>query len=219
MKGPIKLALILFVVFQTLFFFNYTFGWITVDNVRALLASLQASPRAALWIALLVIAVLAVDSVLAVPTTATAILAGYFLGMLTGGAATSLGLMIAGSICFFGSRYGGDRLFRMIVPDDENERLRDWFEASGGLALIICRALPMLPEVLSCLAGISGMRTAKYYLLFAAGNIPFAFLAAYAGSISSLEQPWPALAVGVGLPALAWVVWYFLKMRSRDIKI
>lgn len=160
MKGPIKLALILFAVFQTLFFANYTFGWITVDNVRALLASMQSAPP--LWIALLVIGLLTVDSVLAVPTTATAILAGYFLGTLAGGAATSVGLMFAGSICFYGSRYGGDRLIRLIVPDDENETLRDWFENSGGLALLICRALPMLPEVLSCLAGYSGMRAAKY---------------------------------------------------------
>lgn len=223
MKGILKLLALLIAIFSTSFALNLYFGWITADTVRASMEALRESPDAVLWIVLIVIAVLAIDSLLAVPTITTIVLAGYFLGPLVGGAAAALGVMLAGCICFFGSRFGGDRIFRAIVSPEEGARLQAWFESSGALALLLSRSLPMLPEVLSCVAGMSGMRALRYLTLFALGNIPFVFLAAWAGSQSSLEKPWPALIVGMGLPAIAWLVYYarergWLSRGSREIQ-
>ena len=217
MKGILKVFFLLVGVFSTSFILNLHFQWITVESVRETLEALRASPHAALWIALVVIAVLSIDSVLAVPTITTIVLAGYFLGPVQGGTSASIGILIAGSICFWGSRLGGERFLRKIVAEDEARRLRVWFENSGGLALLLSRALPMLPEVLSCLAGMSGMKAARYYLLFALGNVPFAFLAAYAGSRSSLDKPWPALVVGMGVPAVAYLIWFLLGRRRTEV--
>ncbi|MCR9145045.1 MAG: VTT domain-containing protein [bacterium] len=220
MKGILKLFAILVGVFSTSFLLNSIYGWITPESVSASLEALRSSPNATLWLACIVIGVLAIDSVLAVPTITTIILSGYFLGPIAGGLAASAGVLLAGMICFFGSRFGGDRFFNAIVSPDEGARLKAWFESAGGLALLLSRSLPMLPEVLSCIAGMSGMRTASYLMLFAFGNIPFAFLAAWAGSRSSFEKPWPALLVGIGLPALAWIGWFahksFRKKQSVD---
>ncbi len=217
MKGIIKLFAILIAVFSTSFALNLVFGWITAESVNATLSALRSSPNATVWLAAVVVAVLAVDSVLAVPTITTIILAGYFLGPVAGGFAASGGVMFAGAICFFGSRLGGERFFHAIVSPEEGARLKAWFASAGGLALLLSRSLPMLPEVLSCIAGMSGMRAVSFFALFAAGNIPFVFLAAWAGSESSFEKPWPALLVGMGMPALAWLGWYLYKrLRAQE---
>lgn len=203
----------LFAVFTALFALNMYFGWITPENLEAWLSAIQNSPDAALWLTAAIILVLSIDSVLTVPTLTTVALAGFFLGPIQGGLVASIGLMSAGSICFFGSRYGGSNLFRRMVDGEEAERLGEWFHRSGGLALILSRALPMFPEVLSVLAGLSGIRAALYYLYFGLGSIPYAFLVAWAGSESSLQDPWRVLAIGVGIPAVAWLVYYTTGLR------
>lgn len=216
MKGVFKLALGLLLFFSCMFLLNTIFGWINAKTVRAFIDALLASPDAPYWIAATVIALLAVDSVIAVPTITTIVLGGYFLGPIHGGLAASIGVLCAGWICYCGGRFGGERFLRKLIDAAEAERLRVWFAKTGGLALMLSRCLPMLPETLSCLAGISRMSFWRYSLIFAAGNIPYAFLAAWAGSKSDLANPWPALVVGVGVPALAWLVWLLVN-RSRRL--
>ncbi|MEQ9362778.1 MAG: VTT domain-containing protein [Leptospirales bacterium] len=203
----------LFGLFTFLFALNLGFGWITPENLEAWLRTIRDSRDAGLWLAGAVILVLSIDSVLTVPTLTTVALSGFFLGPIYGGLVASVGLMAAGSICFFGSRYGGTNLFRKMIAGDEAARLADWFHRSGGLALILSRALPMFPEVLSVLAGVSGIRASLYYLYFALGSVPYAFLVAWAGSESTLRNPWPVLAIGVGVPAVAWLVYYTMGRR------
>jgi uncharacterized membrane protein YdjX (TVP38/TMEM64 family) len=215
MKTAFKIGLGLGAFFTSTLLVNHAAGWLTIDSVRAFIETLSASPQASLWIGLAVFALLSVDSVIAVPTTATIVLGGFFLGPLGGGLVAACGLMFAGSICYAGGRAGGDRFLHRLMPADELAELRVWFGASGSFALLVARALPMLPEVLSCLAGMSRISYARYLLTFAAGNLPYAFLAAWAGSISDFSNPWPALAVGVGVPALAWIAWFFMNPNRR----
>lgn len=198
----------LFALFSSLFALNLYFGWITPENLQAWLTTLQNSRDAGFWITWAVILLLSIDSILTVPTLTTVALAGFFLGPLHGGLVASVGLMLAGSICFFGSRYGGTGLFQKMIAGEEAQRLADWFHRTGGLALILSRALPMFPEVLSVLAGVSGIRASLYFLYFGLGSIPYAFLVAWAGSESTLNSPWPVLTIGIGVPAVAWLVWY-----------
>lgn len=216
MRGIIILTGGLFAAFTSLFGLNMYFGWITPQNLEAWLTAIQNSREASIWLAGAVILVLSIDSVLTVPTLTTVALSGFFLGPLYGGLIASVGLMAAGSICFFGSRYGGTQLFRRMIANDEAERLAEWFHRSGGLALILSRALPMFPEVLSVLAGVSGIRAALYYLYFGLGSVPYAFLVAWAGSESTLQNPWPVLAIGVGVPAVAWLVYYTTGLRRAQ---
>ena len=203
----------LLAVFCAGFVLNSIFGWITIEGVRAALTKLHAEPRSAIWIAGAVILLLSVDSLLSVSTLATVTLAGFFLGPVLGGSVSSVGLLAAGSLCFFGSRYGGPKILRHLSTDASSDRLKQWFAAHGGLALILARAVPMLPELLSCLAGLSKMRVPAFYFYFSLGSIPYAFLAAWAGSQSSLEYPWPAVLTGIAIPALSTLIWYGVRAR------
>lgn len=238
-RGVLLLTAGLFAAFTSLFLFNLYFGWITPDRLEAWFTTLQTTPEARLWIALAVIAVLSIDSVLTVPTLTTVALAGYFLGPLTGGVCASIGMLLAGSICYYGARLSSGNnaqdtdssamsaasgdiqaggIFAKILSGKEVERLAEWFHKSGGLALILSRALPMFPEVLSCLAGVSRLPAARFYLYYGLGTVPYGFLVAYAGSASSLDNPWPVLAIGLGIPAIAWLVYYLRGLRRRPVQ-
>jgi uncharacterized membrane protein YdjX (TVP38/TMEM64 family) len=155
-----------------------------------------------------VVGLLAVDAVLAVPTVATVVAAGYLLGPLWGALGSFAGMMLAGSLCYWGGRLAGAaRWLRGRAAELEHSVSR-----VGPAALLLARAAPMLPEVLSVLAGSGRMRASRYYLYFGLGNLPFALLVAYAGSVSTLERPWPAIAVGVVVPAAGAV--YLLWRRA-----
>jgi uncharacterized membrane protein YdjX (TVP38/TMEM64 family) len=88
----------------------------------------------------------------------------------------------------------------------------------GAAALLVARAAPMLPEVLSALAGSRRMRADRYYLYFGLGNLPFAVLLSYAGSVSTLERPWPAIAAALVVPAAgaAFMLWRRLSRRPAS---
>ncbi|MBY0564710.1 MAG: VTT domain-containing protein [Hyphomonadaceae bacterium] len=89
------------------------------------------------------------------------------------------------------------------------------FETNGLLVLFVCQALPILPEVSCCLAGTTRMPFPKFAFGFAVGTVPFAVIAAYAGSISTLSDPTPAIIASIGIAATLWVLWSLLKRRGE----
>lgn len=196
MRTTLTFAVVLGLLFASTVVINAAYGILSPEHVRAVFETVVRNP---IMLAGVVVAVLAIDSVLAVPTITTVVLAGYFLGPFWGGLMSTIGILAAGSICFWGARLCGESRF---VPPRKRVRIIETVGTIGPAPLMLSRIAPILPEVLSALAGAGGMPAARYYLYFAAGNVPFAFLAAWAGSISSLERPWPALVVGVGFPTL-----------------
>jgi uncharacterized membrane protein YdjX (TVP38/TMEM64 family) len=178
---------------------------------------LQTSRERPALVFALVIGILAVDSVLAVPTITTVLAAGYLLGPSWGALASFLGMMSAGSICYWGGRaWGASRWLKRRAVDELE--LRGGEREVGAAALLIARAAPMLPEALSAMAGSRRMRAARYYLYFGLGNLPFAILLSYAGSVSTLERPWPAVAAALVVPAAgaAFMLWRRLSRRPAS---
>jgi uncharacterized membrane protein YdjX (TVP38/TMEM64 family) len=176
---------------------------------------LEASRERPALVFALVIGILAVDSVLAVPTITTVLAAGYLLGPWWGALGSFSGMMSAGSICYWGGRaWGASRWLKgraaLEVRGGERE--------VGAAALLVARAAPMLPEVLSAMAGSRRMRADRYYLYFGLGNLPFAVLLSYAGSVSTLERPWPAVAAALVVPAAgaAFMLWRRLSRRPAS---
>lgn len=209
MSTTFKAALLLAAAFASTFILNLAFGWLAPSDIQAWLQAAAGRPG---LVFAGVVGVLGIDSVLAVPTMTTIIAGGYLLGPVLGSAAALLGLLLAGSICYWGARLAGAT--RMVSPE-AIAHVRRTVGSVGPGPLLLARALPILPEVLSALAGAGGMPAHRYYLFSALGNLPFAVLGAVAGSRSSLQAPWPALAVGLGLPALAALT-LLLSRRRRD---
>ena len=138
-------------------------------------------------------------------------LAGYFLGWPLGAAATITGFFLAGFTGYLVSRRYGTALLKRIYQDAEKlDAIKRAFDTSGPWVLISCRALPSLPEVSCCMAGATRMAFRKFVPLFMLGTVPYALAVTYAGSISTLERPQPAVFIAIGVSLILWGSWYLI---------
>lgn len=208
--------LILGSIFAATFVIGRLTGILTVENVKHWLEVAQSVDP--VWVAGTVIFLLFLDIFVAVPTLTITILAGFFLGFPLGAAVAFTGMALAVISGFTISRLWGDRAISYLVGD-ENDRLdmAETFHKSGPTMIILSRAAPMVPEVTACMAGVTGMPLKRYCLFFTISSLPYALIAAYAGSISSPESPQPAIYAALLLYAALWSGWYVFRRQSRRI--
>jgi uncharacterized membrane protein YdjX (TVP38/TMEM64 family) len=143
-------------------------------------------------------------------------LSGKFLGFLLGSVVAFTGAMLAAWIGFFACRIGGKKLFIRLIGEKDISRFRTWFEKYGIFAIILSRPVPMLTEILSCLAGLSQVSPLTFTLAAICGTLPICFVYSYFGHISSIFNPWPAVWVALAIPALGWGVIRFLNRKKKD---
>lgn len=218
MKTLIKLFLILVAVFASTFVIIKVTGVLTVEDIRAWLeAARSVSP----WIIGLVVAgLLFADLFIAIPNLTVCILSGYFLGFELGALFNILGVSAAGITGHLLSRSVGRRLLEKIVRDPVKiKEMEDVFHRHGFVMILISWALPILPEATACLSGFTRMPFWKFLSAWALGAYPYAAIAAYAGSVSTLSDPKPAIYAAIGLSAFFWLMWaIFLRFRRQDVK-
>lgn len=209
MKALLTVGLVLATLFASTFLVMNSTGVLTLERVETLLKN--AAEARALYVALAVVLLLAADLFIAVPTLTIVILAGYFLGFAAGAASAVTGMAVAGfsgyGLC---RRYGPGLLLRIYHDPEELRRMKTRYDQHGPIMLVICRAMPILPEVSCCLSGANRMPFARFALCFALGTIPYATIAAYAGSRSSLDDPQPAVVAAVGMSLCLWAAWWYL---------
>lgn len=178
---------------------------LSVEDIKLWLQ--EAQKWSPIWVGSLIIALLIVDLFIAIPTLSLTILSGFFLGLEMGILFSSLGLMLAGSLGYFISRYHGAKLLNWVCKNESEQiGMIHLFQTLGPLSLLLCRAAPMLPEITSCLAGTTRMPFWKYVLYFALGSLPYSAIAVYSGSISTVDNPSPALYTYVGMFAFLGLI-------------
>lgn len=198
----LRIGIVLSIVFLAIFGLGVALGFLQADGIEAWMHSLAEHPRGKLWIGLGVIGVLAADIALGVPATPVMVGAGALLGPWWGGACSAIGATLAGVIGYVVCAALGQSAFKKYVSEEQATRAQQWLDRYGLLAMVIVRGLPILPEVAACLAGLSRVGFWRFTLIFAGVTIPWAMLHAVAGAY----DPWLAVGVILGLPALAWVV-------------
>jgi len=210
----IKIMLTLGLAFATTFLLLNATGVVTVAKIEVWLTlARDADP---LWVAPIIALLLFVDLIISVPTLATITLSGYFLGPIVGALAGIAGLVMAGLGGYTISRRYGDLLLRIVVKDETKRRdAIVTFQEHGAVVILLSRASPILPEVSACMAGMTGMPLGKFLALWLASSVPYAVIAAYAGSISSLDNPKPAIVAAIGLISFLWLSWLLVRRRGR----
>lgn len=208
----IKLFVGTFAGFLTLAALGAIFG---VSNREMILGWIQTLSSHPLEFAAAVVGVLSVDSVLAIPTMATATLTGHILGVWAGGAVTTVGIGCAGTLCYGLARLIGPKFLPLHITEKLVEVAREY----GILAFLLCRTVPMLPEVLSAMAGVSKMPYHRFIGVFLLGNAPFAFLGAFAGHISTVDAPWPGIAAGLLTPTLGVILISVLRWKKKQQRV
>lgn len=212
MKQLITIALVLAAAFASTFIVIKATGVLTIDDVRHWLT--MASEINPVYVALAVIILLFSDLFIAVPNLTICVLSGYFLGWLTGGLAATAGMMLAGIVGYWICWAIGPQILIKIYKDPSKlAEMQSIFSEHSAAVILMCRALPILPEVVSCLAGANKMPFFRFMLYYSIATIPYSFIAAYAGSKSSLANPTPAILTAIGISLALWLSWFFFLRR------
>lgn len=214
MKQLITVGLVLAALFATTFLILTTTGVLTVEGIEAGLKA--ASEVNAIYVIISVVVLLLADIFIAVPTLTIAILSGFFLGFGLGAFSATLGMALSGITGYALCRLYGPGLLKKIYPDShKREEMESLFNQHGSTVLLLCRAMPILPEVSCCMAGANRMPFVRFFTCYMVSTLPYASIAAFAGSRSSLENPQPAIYTAIGLTVFFWMAWIVLVRSAR----
>ncbi|NOY72664.1 MAG: VTT domain-containing protein [Gammaproteobacteria bacterium] len=208
MKPLIKIIFLIAAFFASTFLLIKFTGILTIEQIESWL--IHAKTISPIYLGSLVALLLFVDLFIAVPTLTIIILSGYFLGHTNGAIAALTGLMLAGIFGYMLSQYYGSTILNFLVRDEikRNEAILT-FQKHGVVMILLSRAMPILPEVTACLSGMTRMPFSKFLIAWSISSVPYVLIASYAGSISSIDDPKPAIFTAIGLSALLWISWFF----------
>lgn len=191
-------------------------GVLTIEDIKQIFETLKSQPSYILGT--LIVLFLFIDLFIAVPTMTIIILAGYFIGFELAVFYTFIGLLSASLTGYFLSRKYGIKILDKLTSNEEQKlEMTQLFNKHGVLVLVLSRAVPMLPEISSCLAGTCNMSLKRFLFAWSLGTIPYLTVIAYAGSISNLDNPMPAIYAAIGITVLFWLLWVFF-MKKNKIK-
>ena len=214
MRELIKIAIILALIFASTAIVIKASGVVTEASVMAFVDAARAIHLG--WLVAAVVVILLIDLWIAVPTMTTILLAGHVLGPLLGALAAILGLMALGITGYaMGRRLGRPLLARLYKDQTKLLAIEAAFHRNAVLTLFACQALPILPELSATMAGVSRMNFARFVGAYAVGVVPFAIVVAWAGSVSTLTDPTPAIYTAIGTTVSLLLVWRLLTRRNK----
>jgi uncharacterized membrane protein YdjX (TVP38/TMEM64 family) len=167
------------------------------------------------WGWLAVIGLLVSDLFLPIPATPVMSAAGFLYGTLAGGLVSAVGSFAAGMAGYGLCRAFGRGIAARLAGERELEQHQTLFQRSGPWLVASSRWLPLLPEVVSCLAGLTRMPLRVFALSLACGSIPLGFVYAAIGAAGQ-DHPGLAVALNVVVPPVLWLaVHLVLRKRGR----
>jgi uncharacterized membrane protein YdjX (TVP38/TMEM64 family) len=164
--------------------------------------------------AVAVVALLAVDIFLPIPSSLIMILSGAAFGVLWGSVFSLVGSIGGEWLGFELVRRYGRRASSRLVGDEELERVGRLFARHGAAAVAVTRALPIVMETISVAAGLSSMPRRTFLLASLAGTAPIVVVYAYAGAVSrDAGSLVPAIVILIAV-AGAGAVWYRTRLSD-----
>lgn len=158
------------------------------------------------------------DLLLPLPATLIMSALGYVYGPVWGGFISAGGSFMAGAGGYWLCRMMGEGAARSVLGDKDFERGKALSERDlGGWVVVLSRWLPVFPEVISCMAGLTGMSALRFHLALLCGSLPLGFTYAYIGH-SGIEDPLAAVAFSAGLPPLIWLVVHAILRRRFQMR-
>lgn len=188
---------------------------VTTKLVIENLLGVDLAPAIASWIArpgpgaaFAVVALLVVDLFLPIPSSLVMVLSGAAFGVPRGAALSLAGSVGCSVLGFELTRRYGRRASARLVGADELARLERAFERHGAGAVFITRALPVMMETMSVVAGLSKMRRSTFVLATVAGTIPEVVVYAYAGARSrEVGSLVPAVVILIAVAGAGWMLY------------
>ncbi len=161
------------------------------------------------------IGLLVADLVLPIPATAIMTVLGMIYGALVGGIVASIGAVAAGLAGYLLCRAFGERVARRLLGE---RGLTEGRRVAGGIGMwlvVLSRWLPVFPEVVACMAGLTRMPAKKFVPALACGAVPLGFAFAALGSTGQLTPGFALAASAVVPPVLFLLVRPVLGSRQQ----
>lgn len=136
-------------------------------------------------VTLAVTMLLLADIVLPVPSSFVLASAGYLLGGILGAAVCFVGLTCASLAGYAIGRYAGAPIAERLVGPEPMRRFAALSARYGDSPLLALRAVPVLAEATTILAGTARIAPARFVLLVSIGNAVVAMLYAGIGALAS----------------------------------
>ena len=182
-----------------------------VENVLGI----QLEPLISAWMAhagagtaATVIGLLAADLFLPIPSSLIMVLSGTAFGVVWGSILSLVGSVGGEWLGFELVRRYGRSASARLVGDEELERLSRVFARHGAAAVVVTRALPIVMETMSVVAGLSTMKRRTFLAASLLGTIPIVVVYAYAGAISKATgSAVPAIVMLVAVAGFGWVIY------------
>ena len=159
--------------------------------------------------AVVVIGLLAADIFIPVPSSVVMVLSGAAFGVWWGALLAFVGSISGEWLGFeLARRYGTRLSMRFIGDETERRRLNDALVTHGAAAIAVTRALPVVMETMSIVAGLSPMRRSTFLIASTIGTAPIVVVYAYAGAKSrETGSLVPAIVILLAVAAAGWI-WY-----------
>lgn len=158
--------------------------------------------------ALVVIALLIADIALPIPSSVVMVLSGAAFGVLGGSAIALVGSIGGEWLGFELVRRYRRRASKWLVGDVEVDRLARIFSRHGAVAVAVTRALPVVMETMSIVAGLSYMSRRDFLLASLIGTAPIVLVYAYAGALSrDTGNLLPAVVILIAVAGFSWVLY------------
>ncbi len=159
------------------------------------------------------IALLVSDLFLPIPATPVMAALGAVYGTWVGTIVGFVGSCLAGFCGYFIARFLSKGMLRLIASETEVSQFQGFFDAWGGVAIIVSRMLPILPEVMTLLAGLSKMKIGRFSLALSLGTLPTTFLYAYLGYTAKSDPLYAVIGATI-LPLAVWPLYIALQRHS-----
>ncbi len=164
------------------------------------------------WVWLAAVGLIIADIFVPIPVTLIITAMGQTYGPIWGGVIGTLGSFSAGVIAYGMTRLLGQRFARWLLAE-ELESAERFFVEKGAFAVACSRWLPLLPEAISCMAGLARMPFGKYCMALFCGAAPMCF--AYAALAGTSDNRIIPLTISILLPIPIW--WIAAKLLKSQM--
>jgi uncharacterized membrane protein YdjX (TVP38/TMEM64 family) len=193
---------------------------VLIENVMGLSIEALATAwlsRAGAGTAVTVVALLAMDLFLPIPSSIVMVLSGAAFGVFWGALLSLVGSVGGEWLGFELVRHYGRRASARIVGDEEIDRLSRVFAQHGAAAVAVTRALPVVMETMSVVAGLSSMTRKTFLVASLIGTGPIVFVYAWAGAVSrQTNNVIPAVIMLIAVALFGWVLFRARMSRTAD---
>jgi uncharacterized membrane protein YdjX (TVP38/TMEM64 family) len=167
------------------------------------------------WSWLAAIVLLMADLILPLPATLVMAALGYLYGPLIGGLISATGSFLAGSLGYWLCRLMGEKAALRLLGEKDFERGKKLSKNAGGWVVVLSRWLPVFPEVVACMAGLTRMPARFFHAALLCGSIPLGFVYAYVGATGVTHPAW-SIGLSALLPPLIW--WIIQAVFRKTLK-